>query len=91
MTYSLYIVRCADGTLYTGIATDVARRIAEHNGTKPKGARYTLSRRPVTLVYEAAFASRSEASKEEARIKRLSRTDKETLIASALAARATPA
>jgi putative endonuclease len=83
MTYWLYIVACRDGTFYTGIATDVARRLLEHNGEKGKGARYTAPRRPVTLVYQAEFPSRSEASKEEARIKRLSRSEKEALIASA--------
>ena len=88
MGYSLYIVACADGTLYTGIATDVARRLLEHNGgaapgTKGKGARYTSARRPVALVYEAAFASRSEAAKEEARIKRLTRAEKEQLVKAA--------
>jgi putative endonuclease len=83
MAYSLYIVACADGTYYTGIATDVQRRIQEHNGSKPKGARYTSARRPVMLVYEAAFATRSEASKEEARIKRLTRQEKHELIVSA--------
>ena len=81
MAYALYIVACADGTLYTGIATDVQRRLAEHNGLKPKGARYTSARRPVTLVYEAAFETRSAAQKEEARIKRLSRSEKDALIA----------
>lgn len=80
MSYSLYIVECADGTYYTGIATDVQRRILEHNGAKPKGARYTSARRPVALVYEAAFATRSEALKEEARIKRLTREQKQALI-----------
>ena len=83
MAFWVYIVLCADGTLYTGIATDVARRLAEHNGLKPRGARYTLARRPVTLVFAASFATRSEAAKEEARIKRLSRREKEMLIAGA--------
>ena len=92
MAYTLYIVACADGTLYTGIATDVARRIAEHNGlgkngepagSKSKGARYTSARRPVSLVYEATFETRSEASKEEFRIKQLTRAGKDLLIASA--------
>ena len=87
MAYSLYIVACADGTYYTGIATDVQRRIAEHNGAKAKGARYTSARRPVSLVYESLFATRSEALKEEARIKRLSRPQKELLIRLAHAAR----
>lgn len=81
MAYTLYIVECADSTYYTGIATDVERRIAEHNGARPKGARYTSARRPVSLVYEAPFATRSEASKEEARIKRLTRAKKQALIA----------
>lgn len=88
MSYWLYIVECADGTFYTGIATDVERRVAEHNGKRPKGARYTSARRPVSLVFEAPFETRSEASKEEARIKRLTRTEKEQLIAGAERARA---
>jgi putative endonuclease len=80
MSYSLYIVRCADGTLYTGIATDVARRVLQHNGDMRNGARYTSARRPVRLVYQARFETRSAASIEEARIKRLSRTEKQRLI-----------
>ena len=80
MSYWVYIVRCADGTLYAGIATDVARRLAEHNGARPRGARYTSARRPVTLAYQAPFASRSDACKEEARLKRLTRADKQKLI-----------
>lgn len=81
MGYWLYIVECADGTYYTGIATDVERRVLEHNGAKAKGARYTSARRPVSLVFEAPFATRSEALKEEARIKRLTRDNKRQLIA----------
>ena len=94
LPYWLYIVRCADDTLYTGIATDVARRVCEHNGAsndkktaKGKGARYTSARRPVALVYHAPFASRSEACKEESRIKRLTRQQKDALIACSPAAR----
>ena len=83
MRYWLYIVECGDRTLYTGIATDVQRRLLEHNGTGRKGARSTAARRPVVLVYEAAFVSRSEALKEEARIKRLTRQQKRQLIAGA--------
>lgn len=93
MSYSLYIVECADGTFYTGIAIDVQRRLLEHNGCdcigkggkpiKGKGARYTSARRPVALVFERAFSSRSEAMKEEMRIKRLSRGEKQALIAAA--------
>lgn len=81
MEFSLYILECADGTLYTGIAAHVARRLAQHNGEKPGGARYTAGRRPVRLVYEARFPSRSAALKEEARIKRLSRREKSGLVA----------
>ena len=86
MIYWVYIVACADGTFYTGIATDVARRLREHNGDKPNGARYTSTRRPVRLVYQAAFANRADASKEEYRIKQLSRADKDRLIATACVA-----
>jgi putative endonuclease len=81
MGYVVYIVRCADGSLYTGIATDAVRRLAEHNGLGTRGARYTAARRPVELVYLAAFEDRSSACKEEARIKRLTRAAKNALIA----------
>ncbi len=77
--YTVYILRCADDTLYTGITTDVKRRVREHN-TSPLGARYTHGRRPVTLVYERSFASRSLASREEIRIKKLSRNEKLLLV-----------
>lgn len=83
MSYFVYIVECADGTYYTGIATDVERRIMEHNGAKGRGARYTAARRPVALVYQAPFDTRSQALKGEIQIKRLSRRAKEVLIASA--------
>ena len=83
MGYSLYIVECADGTFYTGIATDVQRRLLEHNGAKSKGARYTSARSPVSLIYEVRCASRSAALKEEHRIKRLTRGQKRTLISAA--------
>ncbi|MEQ1696769.1 MAG: GIY-YIG nuclease family protein [Hyphomicrobiaceae bacterium] len=88
MTFSVYIVRCADASLYTGVATDVARRIAEHNGITPtgtkskRGARYTAARRPVELVYTAILETRSLAQKEEARLKRLPRSEKMALIRS---------
>jgi putative endonuclease len=81
-----YMVRCADGTLYTGVATDVARRVAEHNGkgaTRTKGARYTRSRRPVKLVYQESAANRSAACKREYRIKQLTRREKLALITAA--------
>ena len=68
------------GTLYTGVTTDVARRVEEHN-TSPKGAKYTRVRRPVSLAYQEAFATRSEACAREATIKKLSRAEKQALIA----------
>ena len=78
-TWYVYIVQCADGTLYTGISTDVNRRLHEHNHTK-KGAKYTRARRPVTLKYVIECFGRSEAAREEARIKKLPRIDKLSLI-----------
>ena len=73
--YYLYILKCVDKTLYTGITTDLKRRINEHNSSK-LGAKYTSSRRPVKLVYSRKFKNRSMASKEEARIKSLTRVEK---------------
>ena len=73
--YFLYILQCNDQTLYTGITTNLDRRIKEHNNLK-SGAKYTKVRRPVKLVYSKEFIDRSEASKEEARIKKLSRQEK---------------
>jgi putative endonuclease len=75
------MVRCADGTLYTGVTVDVARRVAEHNGSAKTGARYTRSRRPVKLVYQERAANRSAACKREYRIKQLTRREKLALIA----------
>jgi len=77
--YYVYIVECADGTYYTGITTDLERRILEHNFSF-KSAKYTRSRRPVHLVYSSMANNRSDASKEEYRIKRLTRAQKQKLI-----------
>ena len=71
---------CADKTLYTGITTDIARRLKEHNEAK-NGAKYTKMRRPVTLVYRKLYKDRSSATKAEAALKSLSKQDKERLIA----------
>jgi putative endonuclease len=76
----VYILRCADGSLYTGIARDVTRRVEEHNSKGRLAARYTRSRRPVVLVYREPAATRSAASKREYRIKQLTRGDKLTLV-----------
>lgn len=77
--YYLYILKCADKTLYTGITTDLKRRITEHNENK-LGAKYTASRRPVKPVYSKRFKNRANASKEEARIKNLNRKQKMEMI-----------
>ncbi len=78
--YTLYILHCADETLYTGITTNLERRVEEHN-TSSKGAAYTRGRRPVTVVYKQAYANRSLAQKREAEIKKLSKKEKLALIA----------
>ncbi|MFA6427361.1 MAG: GIY-YIG nuclease family protein [Candidatus Magasanikbacteria bacterium] len=77
--YYLYIVTCADGSLYTGVTTDVKRRIEEHNASK-RGSRYTRARRPVILVYSKKCKTRALAQVEEAHIKKLSRVEKMKLI-----------
>ncbi len=76
--YYCYVLRCADGTLYTGVTTDVARRVEEHNGGE--GARYTASRRPVRLVWKEEHRDRSSAQRREAAIKGWRRSRKEALI-----------
>ncbi len=77
----VYILRCADGTLYTGITNDLIRRCEQHNaGT---ASRYTRSRLPVELVYQEAQGNRSVATKREIEIKALSRQQKESLIRAA--------
>lgn len=78
----MYIVKCADDTLYTGIAKDLQRRLEEHNSLD-KGAKYTRTRRPVTLVYSEEHPDRSAASKREYAIKKkMSKAQKIRLIAS---------
>lgn len=75
----LYILKCADGTLYTGITTDPKRRLNEHNSTK-LGAKYTRARRPVKLVYQKKYKTKSLASKAEYMIKNLTKNEKIILI-----------
>ncbi len=78
------MLRCADNSLYTGITTDIARRVDEHNGlgAKGSGAKYTRMRQPVELVYQEQLASRSEAGKREAALKKLPKQQKERLVKS---------
>lgn len=78
MTYWVYILRCADGTLYTGCTNDLSHRLAAHNAGK--GAKYTRSRRPVELVYREEVPDKSAALRREAAIKGLSRGEKLALI-----------
>ena len=79
----IYIVRCRDGTYYTGITTDLARRIAEHN-SPGGGAKYTRPRRPVTLVHSESAPSRATAAHREHQIKKLKVAGKIQLIANNL-------
>lgn len=78
-SWFLYILRCHDGTLYTGITKDVERRLEMHE--KGQAARYTRSRRPVTLRYTEELSGRTEALVRECRVKSLTRKQKEELIA----------
>lgn len=73
--YYVYILKCADNTLYTGITTNTVRRLKEHNSSS-LGAKYTKARRPVKLVYSKIFLDKSSALKEEFKIKRMKRLDK---------------
>jgi putative endonuclease len=77
--YYVYILKCSDQTFYTGITTDLKRRVFEHNHSK-LGAKYTSSRRPVKIIYFKKFQNRSEASIRESEIKKLSRVNKLKLV-----------
>jgi putative endonuclease len=86
-TWNTYIVKCNDGTLYTGITTDLTRRLKEHNydpvnGKTGRGAAYTRSRRPVKLVYSETQKDRRQASRREHEVKKMSREAKMQLITS---------
>lgn len=82
MNHYVYILQCADGSLYTGYTTDVTKRLREHNGeiNQKAAARYTRGRRPVVLVYSEACLTRSEALKRECAIKLLTKPEKLALI-----------
>ncbi len=81
MIWTVYVARCRDGSLYTGVTTDPERRLAEHNGGV--GAAYTRSRVPVEMVYSETVKDRSGAQRREHAIKRLTRAQKEKLVAGA--------
>ena len=76
MIWSLYILLCSDGSLYTGITTDLTRRVRQHNGELKGGAKYTRSRRPVTLQAFREVGTQSEAAKAEWAFKQLQRSQK---------------
>ncbi len=80
MPWTIYILRCSDDTLYTGMAKDAVRRVEEHNSSKRLASNYTRARRPVVLVYQEAVETRSEALKREYAIKQLTREQKEALV-----------
>lgn len=80
MSWFVYMVRCSDNTLYTGITTNLERRMKEHNEDNKKGAKYTRVRRPVQLIYSEERTDRSTASKLEASIKKLTKKQKLALI-----------
>ena len=77
-TWTIYIVKCSDDSLYTGITNDLERRVQEHNDSsaKSKGAKYTRARQPVTLAYQEKAQDRATASRREYQIKQLSRSEK---------------
>lgn len=87
-SWEVYILRCGDGSLYTGIARDAGARLAQH--AKGQGARYTRGRGPLELVYLEAMGSHGEALRREAAIRRLGRVGKESLVAAALTPKSPP-
>lgn len=78
--WHVYLIRCGDGTLYTGVATDVSRRLEEHRSGVGKGAKYLRGRGPLQLVLERTVGPRGVALSVESRIKKLRRARKEELI-----------
>ena len=78
-SWTIYFLRCNDNSLYTGITTDIKRRLHQHNNTK-LGAKYTRARRPVKLVYSEAAVDKSTASKREYQLRTLTKKKKEELV-----------
>jgi putative endonuclease len=79
-TWSVYIIRCGDTTLYTGISTNVTRRFEEHASSSPRSAKYLRGRAPLELIYTKEIGTQSEATIEERRIKALTKAQKLNLI-----------
>jgi putative endonuclease len=80
----VYILRCSDNSLYTGITRDLTRRLDEHNNNNRLASAYTRSRRPVKVIYQEVHTDRSSASKREAKIKNMTKADKEKLVIDAI-------
>jgi putative endonuclease len=80
MDWTVYILRCSDNSLYTGITRDLKRRLNEHNHNDRLAAAYTRARRPVAMVYQEGHTDRSSASKREAAIKKMTKAEKEILV-----------
>ena len=76
MSWSVYLIKCADNTFYTGVTTDIKRRVTEHNTDDKKGAKYTRARRPVALVWSEEHPNRAKACQREYEIKRWPRAKK---------------
>jgi putative endonuclease len=81
-TWYVYMLRCADNSLYTGVTNDLEKRLRQHNGQEKNGAKYTRARRPVNLALQESCPDRASAQRREAEIKRLSKADKEQLVKS---------
>ncbi|CAM3514413.1 GIY-YIG nuclease family protein [Parendozoicomonas haliclonae] len=79
--WSVYLIRCRDGSLYCGVSTDVARRFTEHSTGGPRSARYVRGKGPLELVYQHVVGGRAEALRAEYRIKKLNKATKEKLVA----------
>ncbi len=77
--WSIYLIRCNNGSLYTGITTDVTRRFIEHSSS-PKGSKYLRGKEPLELVFQQSIGSRSEASILESEVKKMVRSDKEKIL-----------
>ncbi len=81
MTWFVYMIRCSDASLYTGVTTDIARRFKEHKESK-KGSKYARAKIPLRVVYEETYANRSMAQKRESEIKKFEKKEKELLVKS---------
>ena len=80
MSYYFYILRCADNSLYSGITSNLEKRVREHNSVNSRGSKYTRAKRPVKLIYSEKYRSKKTAMKREIEVKRLTKVEKEKLV-----------